>query len=83
MSPISNGGWHFSYMGGTNKIKEKIQAYSAQEFNNTSVLEQIDNNVNNNTDVLFRGHKLKVVQLDNTYPVYVVNNKDKFANYIK
>tara|TARA_R100000322_G_scaffold49509_1_gene31177 strand:- start:1272 stop:2120 length:849 start_codon:yes stop_codon:yes gene_type:complete len=83
LSPISNGGWHFSYMGGANKIKEKIQAYSAQEFNNTSVLEQIDNNVNNNTDVLFRGHKLKLVQLDNTYPDYVVNNKDKFANYIK
>ena len=83
LSPISNGGWHFSYMGGVKKIKEKIQAYSAQDFNNPSVLNHLDNNIDNNTDILFRGHKLQIVQLDNTYPDYIINNKERFSEFIK
>ena len=28
-----NGGWHFSYLGGVERIREKIAAFSHQEFN--------------------------------------------------
>ena len=30
---IKNGGWHFSYLGGTKQIKSKIQSFAHQEFN--------------------------------------------------
>lgn len=30
---ISNGGWHFSYIGGVDKIKQKLSSYSHQENN--------------------------------------------------
>jgi len=30
--PINNGGWHLSYMGGTNSIKQKIKAFTHTEL---------------------------------------------------
>lgn len=34
---ISNGGWHFSFLGDSAEIARKIQSYSHQEFNTPSV----------------------------------------------
>ena len=32
-SLVSNGGWHFSYLGGPKRIAEKLESYSHQEYN--------------------------------------------------
>jgi beta-1,4-mannosyl-glycoprotein beta-1,4-N-acetylglucosaminyltransferase len=34
---IENGGWHFTYLGGEEKIKQKIESFSHQEYNNPGV----------------------------------------------
>ena len=45
---ISNGGWHLSYFGDINFIKNKIQTFSHQEFNNdTYINDELVNKVNN------------------------------------
>lgn len=80
---IKNGGWHFSYMGGISAIKEKIESYSAQEFNNNIILDNLSINVKNNNDILLRDHKLRQIELDNTYPKYLLDNKSKFKHLIK
>ena len=36
---LSRGGWHFSYMGGPEKVKHKIESFSAQEMNNSHVIQ--------------------------------------------
>lgn len=33
MARIEDGGWHFSYLGGAERIREKIRAFSHSEFN--------------------------------------------------
>jgi beta-1,4-mannosyl-glycoprotein beta-1,4-N-acetylglucosaminyltransferase len=79
---IDNGGWHFSFMGGPEQVKKKIQSYSHQEMNNPHIINSIDNNINNNIDPFFRGD-LKLVKIDETYPEYILDNIDKYKNFIK
>jgi beta-1,4-mannosyl-glycoprotein beta-1,4-N-acetylglucosaminyltransferase len=79
---IDNGGWHFSFQGGKEMVKTKIQSYSARDLVNNHVLSQLDNNIDNNIDPFFRG-TLTPVNIDNTYPNYVLNNLDKFKHMIK
>ena len=79
---IENGGWHFSFMGGAEKVKDKITAYSAQEMVNSHVLQSIENNINNNVDPFFRGN-LSVCEIDSSYPSYITENMLKFGSMIK
>lgn len=79
---ILNGGWHFSFMGGAESVKTKIQAYSHQELNNQQIINSIDNNILNGVDPFFRG-QLKLVEIDNTYPKYILDNLDKYKHMIK
>jgi hypothetical protein len=39
---IEHAGWHFTYMGDTEFIKNKIRSFSHAELNTTNVLDQID-----------------------------------------
>ena len=79
---ISQGGWHFSFMGGEKKIIEKIEAYAHQEFNNDHIKCNIKNNIDNNNDLFFRG-QLTQVPIDETYPKYLLENLDKYSEMIK
>ena len=35
-----------------------------------------------NEDIFERKNKLKKVTIDNSYPDYIINNKDKLSNWI-
>jgi beta-1,4-mannosyl-glycoprotein beta-1,4-N-acetylglucosaminyltransferase len=69
-SPIQsvvNGGWHFSYLGGKDKIKHKIRNFSHQEYNIPEILsdEYIDFCISNGYS-LFDYYKNK-----NSKPQYI------------
>jgi len=83
---IKNGGWHFSYFGGMEQIKLKIQSFHHQEFNKSKYtdLKKIEKRMRNNKDVFERkGYKNKTVPIDDTYPKYIINHLDKFKHFIK
>lgn len=78
---IPNGGWHFTFQGGKEAIKNKIEAYSHQEKNNNSIKSNIARNMELNIDVFGRRFKLWV---DNdNLPTYIKNNKEKYKHLIK
>ncbi len=79
---IPFGGWHFSFMGGPDKVKTKIESYSAQEMNNSRVIDSINNNIINGIDPFFRSQLIDV-QIDDSYPKYLLNNLDKYKHMIK
>lgn len=79
---IRDGGWHFNYLGGADAIKNKIQSFAHQEFNNPDVLENVDGQLKNLKDVLGRKYEYKAVPLDETFPRYVLENKEKFKSLI-
>jgi len=53
---IKNGGWHLSYFGDSNIIKNKIQNFAHQEFNNNNFTdeEKINNRIKESRDVFDR-----------------------------
>lgn len=79
---INNGGWHFSFMGGKEMVEKKLNSYSARDLVKPNVLQSIEDNIKNNVDPFFRGN-LSLVEIDDTYPKYIVDNKEKYTHLIK
>ena len=79
---IDNAGWHFSFMGGEDKMKLKIESYGHQEFNNDSVKNQMKNNLDSGKDVLGRSEFYYTLD-ESQLPKYLIDNKDKYKQYFK
>tara|TARA_R110000796_G_scaffold58413_4_gene134864 strand:+ start:18638 stop:19489 length:852 start_codon:yes stop_codon:yes gene_type:complete len=79
---LTNGGWHFSFMGGKEMVKKKLTSYSARDLASQRVVNSIESNMDNNVDPFFRG-SMKVVEIDDSYPEYLLNNLDKYKHMIK
>jgi beta-1,4-mannosyl-glycoprotein beta-1,4-N-acetylglucosaminyltransferase len=58
MEGIRNGGWHFSFVGGVERVKDKIKSYSHQEFNNSFVLSQIESRMSSGIEPLGRSNNM-------------------------
>lgn len=80
---IEDGGWHFSFIQTPEKIRSKILAYGHGEFNNDKFtnLEYIKNRINSNKE-LFSDTDLEKVELDETFPKYLIHNKEKFKDFL-
>ena len=80
---ILDGGWHFSYLQTPEEILNKIKSFSHGEFNNETInVEKIEKKIFKNVDIFDRGFKLKKVEIDNSYPSFIINNKAKFSKWI-
>ena len=81
---IPNGGWHFSYIGNADMIINKIKNFAHQEFNNDFYTDKtrIENCLKNCTDILNRNQTYQKVKIDNTFPDYLVENINKFKDFI-
>jgi len=82
---IMNGGWHFSWQGGKDRVKLKLQSYSHQENNKESIINKVDDILDGkNSFVDFRGGRADKVNIDiESHPKYLVINLDKFKHLIK
>lgn len=82
-SIIDGGGWHFSYCGGTKMIKSKIQSFSHTEHNNERVLGSVETNVKEGKDLFNRDISFRTISItEDEFPEYVVNNKEKYIDWI-
>ena len=79
---ILNAGWHFSFMGGEEMVKNKMLSYSARDMVDNNVLSKIKSNMENNIDPYFRCN-LSKVEINSSYPEYILNNLEKYKNMIK
>ncbi|NGX53260.1 MAG: hypothetical protein KR126chlam5_01573 [Candidatus Anoxychlamydiales bacterium] len=69
---IKEAGWHFSFLGGIDGIYYKIESFSHQEFNNQKY--------KNKKNIYEKISKCKKVQIDSTYPKYIVDNLKYFKD---
>ena len=81
---IDGCGWHFSFLGGNDKIKEKLQGYGHQEHNNDMVKDNLEENIKNNKDILGRGYyDYRIVPFDpEEYPRELVLNQEFYEEFI-
>jgi len=80
---IEDGGWHFSFVISPEKIRIKMQAYGHAELNTVKFtnVNYIENRIKNHKDV-FSDTLLKRIEIDDTFPDYIVKNKKKFEKFI-
>lgn len=80
---IPDGGWHFSFIGDTEKIRNKIFAYSHQEYNRPEYTspENIEIAIRKDQDIFGRKMKFEKAE-DNLLPAYILRNREEFAQYL-
>ena len=81
---IENGGWHFAYLQKTENISKKIKSFAHGEFNksNFSNPEAIKKKIDMGKDIFDREISYKKVQIDSSFPKYIVDNKEKLKEWI-
>tara|TARA_B100000029_G_scaffold329198_1_gene321532 strand:- start:766 stop:1572 length:807 start_codon:yes stop_codon:yes gene_type:complete len=81
---IKDGGWHFAYLQSPENISKKIKSFAHGEFNkdNISNEENIKLKIEKGQDIFDRGYNLKKVEVDSTFPRYILKNKDKLKKWI-
>lgn len=83
---IKNAGWHFSFMGGPDKVKQKVQSYGEKSINRPDTTENmkafIDDCIARNHDFFYRPAEFTIVPIDKSFPLYLYNNQEKFKEFI-
>ena len=67
-----------------NDIIKKIKSFSHGEFNKEIFLDkkEIQRKILSNEDIFNRGFRLKKIEMDSSYPEYILKNKEKFSKWI-
>ena len=82
------GGWHWSYVGSeglsvVERVLIQIECAAHSELNTQQIKSNVAR-VKDNKDPLGRDYAVyQPVPLDDSYPEYILNNKEKFASLIK
>ncbi len=81
---IFDGGWHFSFLKKPKDIAKKIKAYSHQEFNknNFTNIKNIEKKIIEKSDIFGRNYKYEKIEIDEKFPKYIRENKEKFKEWI-
>ena len=86
---VDDGGWHFGYMGGSGeksvrkRVAEKVKAAAHQEFNNSEVLSQAGDRIDDGRDIFGRKAEFRLVPIDDTYPAYIREHQEEYSYLIK
>ncbi len=82
---VPNGGWHFSYVGGTpdvsveDRVRYKIRSAAHQNYNNRRTLYEVTSRIHKREDILGRdGGRMEVRTIDEGYPAYL---REHLADY--
>lgn len=80
---VSDGGWHFTYLGGVKKIQKKLESFSHQEYNNVNynTTENILKSISVGKDLFDPKIKLQIID-DKFLPGYILYNKNKFRDML-
>ena len=83
---IEDAGWHFSYLGGTELVAEKLDSitwdpndYGDRVTDRKNIAECIATG----RDLFGRDREFRFVEIDETFPRYVRENMARLSKYIK
>lgn len=81
---IYDGGWHFSFLKNPSGIAKKIKSFSHSEFNKPEYTDEkkIEERIKKRIDIFDRNYVYKKINLDNSFPKYLLENKNKYKSWI-
>ena len=79
-----DSGWHFNNIMTPEEISIKLKTFAHSEFSGDKFgsIETIKKKIKNREDLFERGHKYKITELNQKFPKYILENKDKFSEFI-
>lgn len=82
---INEGGWHFSYLGGVEKIIQKLESLAHPEFNTPEYKDphRITRALETGGDIFGRTLRWRIVPLDNSFPAYLRSNLARYAEFVR
>ena len=85
---IIHGGWHFSYLGDAATIAQKIHSFTHSEFDTAKYTDVASIKVKmERGENLFgkagENHQVHYVTIDDSWPRYVLQNKEYFEHFIR
>lgn len=82
---IEDGGWSWSFFGGPDSIRAKLDAYAHQELNISIYRDSIEEKIKKGEDLFDRTwlYKPTAVAIDDSFPEYITYNLEKYSKHIK
>jgi beta-1,4-mannosyl-glycoprotein beta-1,4-N-acetylglucosaminyltransferase len=81
---IEDGGWHWSFFGDVETMRQKLNAYEHQENNTDTNQNLLEERVKENKDPFGRPQFDQVpIPIDDSFPKYIQDNRDKYFDYIE
>jgi beta-1,4-mannosyl-glycoprotein beta-1,4-N-acetylglucosaminyltransferase len=77
-----DGGWHFTFLGGVEKIIEKLESFAHKEYNREELKskESILASIENGKDILGNGTKHEFITVDDSFPQYLRDHQARYRN---
>lgn len=79
---LSNGGWHFSYMGGVDRIVQKLKSFAHADFNHPDYTDpvKLTEKIERGEDFLYldRQDYFDFERIDATYPSMIVDREQHY-----
>ena len=81
---FNDGGWHFNNLLEPEEISKKLKTYAHTEYSNEiySSSNIIREKIKNKIDLFGRGEIYEKVDIDETFPKYLINNLKEFKSFI-
>ena len=81
---FKNGGWHFNNILTPKEISLKLRTFAHSEFSEKkfSDVEIIQDKIDKKIDLFNRGHNYKVVELNEKFPKYLLENINEYKEWI-
>lgn len=82
---MPKGGWHFTYMGGVERIQAKLASFSHQEYNTPEYTDtaRLAEALQSGKNLILPGMRLRVEALNESYPAYLRENRERFRPWIR
>lgn len=79
---INYAGWHISFLGGIEKMKEKLFAYAHTESVTSKLLDNLEYKYATGQSLWGNDH-WRFVKIDKTFPKYIQHNQQEFKHLIR
>ena len=80
---IDNAGWHFNNLLPAEDISLKLRTFAHSEFASPkfSSVDIIKEKIEKKIDLFNRGHTYEVIEINENFPNYILNNLESFRDY--
>tara|TARA_Y100000590_G_scaffold39671_1_gene42395 strand:- start:93 stop:899 length:807 start_codon:yes stop_codon:yes gene_type:complete len=81
---FQNAGWHFNNILSPEKISLKLKTFAHSEYSDEkySSPKVIRKKIEEKIDLFDRGHHYKKIEIDDTYPKFILENLNEFSEFI-